>query len=387
MTIPDINDVMRAMFGALARWYQDTNGTLTTAGSSNAFTLAANNTHAALVDQSILVCRADRAPTGAATLQVGSLAAKSIKVNHDEDVTSSTWEANQMLVFIYNANDGVYELIGPSIAQDGSITTAKLADGAVTTAKVTSVPFPRGYIGGLTTSNGTDADHDIDIAVGVARDSSNAFNFTISSTHTKRIDASWASGSGNGGLASAVSLSNATTYHLFLVDDGSDNTEAGFDTSLTAANLLSDTGGSYYRRIASFVTDGSANLQAFTQIGDVFRLSTPVEDVSTGSLGASETTFTLSSLPSGLVLQTRLNALANHATGAHVYIKATADADLAPSTSAAPDASISPLNGIITGQIDVWADTSRQITARSTAATTTLRASLLQWTDLRGRYD
>lgn len=129
-----------------------------------------------------------------------------------------------------------------------------------------SAALPIGYIGGLeVTINGVDSEHDIDIAVGEARDTTDAANLEITSTFTKRIDANWAAGTGNGGFPSGISLTADTWYHVFLVDDGSSGVDAGFDSSVTATNLLSDSGGSQYVRIASVLTDSSSNISIIIQ--------------------------------------------------------------------------------------------------------------------------
>jgi len=58
-----------------------------------------------------------------------------------------------------------------------------------------------GHIYGLTLSNdvGTPATI-IDIAAGSARDSTNAIDMTITTAWTKKINAVWAAGTGNGGF-------------------------------------------------------------------------------------------------------------------------------------------------------------------------------------------
>lgn len=59
----------------------------------------------------------------------------------------------------------------------------------------------RGFIYGLDlTRNGTDATNDIDIAAGSAVDGTGVVSILLASALTKRIDAAWAVGTGNGGL-------------------------------------------------------------------------------------------------------------------------------------------------------------------------------------------
>lgn len=382
-----VNDTIRENMAALARWYSDTDGTLVTTGSANVYALTTNNAHAALADQSMIILRANVTNTGASTLNVDTLGAKAIKINHDEDVASGDIEANGIYIAVYNANDDVYQFFGISVPADGSITTAKLANSSVTEEKISTFPLPRNFLSGLNTSNGTDTDHDIDIAAGECRDTTNTANLSFSAPHTKRIDASWVSGSGNGGLASAVSLTANTTYHLCAVDDGAGNTEAGFDTSLTAANLLSDTGGSQYRRIWSVITDASNNIIPYTQEGDENYFNTiPVLDYD--ALAGSSLVTTAVTTPNGITVLARLNVFVGDDT---VYFSHPNATDQTPVQNAAPLQSIGEASGgtatSIGGTVSVFTDTSSQITHRGVSGTATRRIATVGWNDTRGRND
>lgn len=247
--------------------------------------------------------------------------------------------------------------------------------------------LPRGYLAGLGLSNGTDSDHDIDIAVGECRDAADSFDFTISSTHTKRIDASWASGTGNGGLASAVSLSADTTYHMFLVDDGSNGIEAGFDTSLTATNLLSDSGGTKYRRIGSVVTDGSANILGFVQDGDHFQF-TALEQDHSYTPGSTSAELKALTVPTGLrVLADLLATLESTSGEVNILFSdpSTSDEAGATQTSSLRDAQISSASGLASGQFLIRTNTSSQIRSRSGSTSATVTLTTRGWYDTRGR--
>lgn len=141
--------------------------------------------------------------------------------------------------------------------------------------------LPSDYISGLAISiNGTDSDHDVDIAVGYARSSDDTVDGELTTAITKRIDsgtdANWKEGTNEGGLADGLSLATSTTYytHLLIKPDGS--CDAGFDTSATATNLLADSdvvtaGYTKYRQLGQFDTDGSSNIDAttFVNVADV----------------------------------------------------------------------------------------------------------------------
>jgi hypothetical protein len=79
------------------------------------------------------------------------------------------------------------------------------------------VTLPINHIGGLITSNnGSDALHDIDIAKGMCRDVDDTANMVLSSVLTKQIDVAWAVGDGNGGLDTGSPVASQL-YLLWLI--------------------------------------------------------------------------------------------------------------------------------------------------------------------------
>jgi len=188
------------------------------------------------------------------------------------------------------------DIVTADLAND-AVTTVKIVDDAVTIAKLaatgtaSSSTFLRGdnawaaaggvatgFIGGLTiTNNGSDGDHDIDIAVGSARDYTDAVTMTQGTVAlTKRIDATWVVGDGNGGLDSTDTVANNTGYGVYLIRrSGTGVVDVMFSTDMTAAGsaLTLPTNYDQKRLIGWVRTDGSANITAFTQVGDYFRLT------------------------------------------------------------------------------------------------------------------
>lgn len=197
-----------------------------------------------------------------------------------------------------------------------------------------SLTLPRGYKSGLALSiNGTDADHDLDIAAGECRDSADAFDMTLSAAMTKQIDAAWAAGTGAGGLFNGT-VANDTWYHVWLIRKISDGTiDAGFDTSASAANMPA--GYSAKRWLGAVKTDGSANLIAFRQAGAVFRWDTPVADIAVTNPGTAAVLRTLPSVPPGVKVRAHLiAAVRNVSTNHYVLITDPDQADVVPSLSA-----------------------------------------------------
>ena len=110
------------------------------------------------------------------------------------------------------------------------------------------------------TINGSDTAHDIDFTAGRIADTTGAELLVLASAMTKQIDAAWSAGNNQGGLFSGT-VATSTTYYCFLIEANADQSiDCGFDTSSTAANIPA--GYTKYRRIASFQTDGSANINA-----------------------------------------------------------------------------------------------------------------------------
>lgn len=219
-------------------------------------------------------------PTSVSAFTANVLTATSITTSilAATDVSTSLLTATSITTSVIDAS---------SITVTGNVSAAEYyGDGSNLTGLANT--FPRGHLSGLTLSNGTDADHDIDIAVGEAKDSGNTTNLSLSAIMTKQIDAAWSSGTNAGGMATGVTLSPDTWYHVYLVELDAGGTDAGFDTSTTAANLVATSGiASAYRRIGSVLTDGSSNILGFTQFEDEFIFDTQVNNVSNTSLGTS----------------------------------------------------------------------------------------------------
>ncbi len=244
-----------------------------------------------------------------------------------------------------------------------------------------SIGIARNYIDGLIMSNDTDTAHDISVTAGIAMDSTNAQSLTLASVMVKQIDVDWVAGTGQGGFPSGLSLSTTTWYHMFVVDSTSGAVDSGYDTSLSATNLLSDTGGTLFRRIGSVLTDGSSNILGFTQYpkGE-FWWDSPILDVNDTSSGTSAKTATLT-VPLGVVVKAIVN-MAQHTGTSSLYLSSLDVTDQAASRTIAPLGQASPADGM--SQALVWTNTSKQIRYR-TEAGSNIDVATVGWVDPRGR--
>lgn len=249
-------------------------------------------------------------------------------------------------------------------------------------------PIPRGYIDGFILSNNAlDSNHDIDISVGKARSDTDDLTMSLTSIMTKQIDAVWAVGTNGGGFPSGLgAVAIDTWYHVFAISTATGTIDAGFDTSLTAANLIADaapSGYSKYRRIGSVLTDGSANIIGFSQFGDEFLWDSPPLDINTTTLGTAAVSYTLST-PLGVKTIAIQNLAIDDPASTTVYISSL-DQD---------DESASFANGRVSirrestdagvGNIRTRTNTSSQIRARSSNANTDLYVGTVGYIDTRG---
>jgi hypothetical protein len=332
------------------------------------------------------------------------------------------------------------------------------------------MPLPRNFRAGGIIANGTDADHDINIAVGQFRDSTDAKNILLETAMGKRLDATWAEGGTTGapvgGLASGVSMVADTTYHVFLVKDtgaitaivdnsgditvsaashlmttasrvtisGTKNydgdyavtavsagvsfdvtatfvpdheaatgtyetVDAGFDTSTTASNLLSDSGFSHFRRVGSFTTDEQAttatDILGFFQIGNQFWYTNPgAELLFIDEKGLASTsgrvTVTPDHIPVGFKVIARCNFYADDPQAWGLYVSSLDINEESPSETVAP---LQTMAGRISsktgGMLDIPTNTSGQfgIESRETNINDSLGIATLGWYDFLGDDD
>lgn len=283
-----------------------------------------------------------------------------------------------------------YQSVGSVLSND--VINNKITD-EVTSQVSASAPYPPGHLNGLTLSNsGGDPTNDLDIAAGSARDSTNAVNIALVAGLTKRLDAAWAVGSGNGGLDTG-SIAN-TTYHVWLIKRSDTGVvDALFSASATAPTMPANYD---YKVLIGSILRESAAIVLFTQVGPFFQRTTAVLDVSANNPGTSAVLRTLS-VPDGIKVRANVRwSFQYNAGGVAVrgLISSPDEADADPSGTAAPGAHASQI-GNDTGRnfnhnIELWTMTnaSRQVRSRFnfSDASLDLIGVLVGWEHPRGRW-
>ena len=309
--------------------------------------------------------------------------------------TNLTGTAASLTSGITNALKSATTTVNVSSAtapSSGQVLTATSGTAATwQTPSVAAMSLPRSYLAGYGLSNnGTDATNDIDIAVGTCRDSTNAYDITLTAALTKRLDAAWAVGTNQGGLDTGA-ITNGT-YHIWVIR----RSDTGVVDVLFSASATAPTMPANYdakRRIGSILRE-SAAIVAFKQTGDRFRRAVPVTDVNATSTGTAAVTRTLASVPTGIVLQADVVAyLDNGSTAGRLACLITAldETDTVPTTSlftllAGNNAAsrISQSTCLL-----VKTNTSAQIRTRcdSSGGSDLLIINTIGWLDTRGRDD
>lgn len=252
-----------------------------------------------------------------------------------------------------------------------------------------TTPANKSYFSGYQiTNNVSNPNTAIDFRVGECADSTGATLIALNSTLTKSINAAWAAGNNAGGLFSG-SVAASTTYHLFVIKKDSDGTiDAGFDTSITAANKPA--GYSSYRRVASLYTDVSSHLVQIINFGDDFLLQVPVSNYNANTVGTSAVLVTLS-VPSGLKINAKSIidlATIGNGTRFHLLVTSPDQPDTAPS-----EGCFTLRGSISTTEVDntifnSWkTNTAAQIRFRADESSVNLALIIIThgWIDDRGR--
>lgn len=242
---------------------------------------------------------------------------------------------------------------------------------------------PKGHIFGLTLSNnGADVTNDIDIAAGeAASDASTPTLITLASSITKRLDAAWAVGTGNGGLDTG-SIAD-TTYFVWLIQ----RSDTSVVDALFSASATSPTMPANYdrkRRLGAIIRTSGA-IRSFVQDGNRFILNIPFLDVDLGTLGTTASTLTLASTPSGLMVFAELAVNCTNGSSSYGVIITSMDQTDATPVHGGRTTFSGLTNDFNGGVMYVRTNTSQQIRARSSVANTILDITVNGWIDSRGQ--
>jgi hypothetical protein len=245
----------------------------------------------------------------------------------------------------------------------------------------------------LVSNNVSDATNDIDVAAGQIMDYTNTYRMNCQAM-TKRIDAAFSVGTGNGGLASADSLSNDTWYGVFEIHkSATSSTAANSDVvfATTRARALASTGvtGVFdICRLVGYVRRGTATNLAFVNS----RNGTSWWDVPISNVTAESTagaTSTVTTPPSQVGILGYFIAIEDSDTsvagfGSIRQVGQTIAAPTAINCDAACEVTVigsssNPTSTTAKTTVYVKADTSSQIQHRESSAVISIDISAKGW--------
>ncbi|PCK86340.1 hypothetical protein CPT32_13045 [Rhizobium sophoriradicis] len=208
--------------------------------------------------------------------------------------------------------DGGYLTIDPNGAEtiDGAATlvvptgysieiyctgSAFVTNKAATKADASAVGS---FIDGLLLSNnGTNPTTHIDFAAGSVRSGS---SFVANATSfTKRINGTWAAGTGNGSLDAGSVAANASYYAYALRKDADGTFDVVFSTSATIGGVTTTllTGYTIVKCVGGVVTDASSNIRPFVMYPrDEYTFVTPVKDAVNAAISSTSALLALTVL-------------------------------------------------------------------------------------------
>ena len=137
-----VNDSARAEMAAVAKYRDDVAGSLTTGGSSSAYTLTTNEVFDSLAHLSgqTLKVRFNAANDASPTLNVDGLGAKAIQVASGTAVGAGVIGADSIWGVTYDNSIPAFILTGvPALVQTNTVGTTSIAASAVTYAKIQNV--------------------------------------------------------------------------------------------------------------------------------------------------------------------------------------------------------------------------------------------------------
>lgn len=142
-------------------------------------------------------------------------------------------------------------------------------------------------------NNATTPNTQIDFSAGFCWDMSTLVKIT-NTAMTKKLDATFVAGSGNGGLDTGTKAINSW-YYCFAISKADGTADFLFSTSSTSPTMPS--GYTNKRRIGAIRTDSSGNIIGFKQIRDNFWFLSSISDLNIATTPTTPTVYTMTVPP------------------------------------------------------------------------------------------
>ena len=263
---------------------------------------------------------------------------------------------------------------------------------------VSTLAVPRSYLAGLGLT--WQATNQIEIAMGICRDSTDTANMKLEETLSKEIDSAWEAGDGVGGL-DAGNVTGGSWYYVWLIQRSDTGVaDALFSSSATAPTMPADY--DLRRRIGAVRTDENGHILEFKQHGDLFLWNTAhldVDPAGASNITTTDALYTLNYVPIGLGLEALITVhIHNGGAAPTAVIHPTSvetigggdigDPENDMPNPEEPGANIYvPATGVAVSNERIWVDANAQFYAVSQDADRWLAVYTRGWVDRRGRDD
>lgn len=252
---------------------------------------------------------------------------------------------------------------------------------------ISKISFPTADTSNMPTmaNNAITPNTQIDFSSGVCYDLT-THNKITNTAMTKKLDATFVEGTGNGGLDTG-SKANSTWYHCFTISKVDGTSDFLFSTSVTSPTMPS--GFVNKRRVGSIKTNESGNIIAFVQNNDCFLYITPIIDLSSSTLPTSNATSYTLSIPPAIRTIALLDLFALSSGVTYFYIRVfnpdCNDVPLGTNTTlgnfGVSTTGVTPVAG--STRVEVLSNTNSQISARAHGAVS-LTINTVGYIDSRG---
>jgi|GEM_PF-2305595 len=177
---------------------------------------------------------------------------------------------------------------------------------------------PRNYLTGCTLANNVaDTANDIDVTAGACRDTTDSYNIYVLAL-TKRLDALWVEGSGQGGRDTGV-IGDGGWFVFAIYNPTTRVSDVLFSQNLPSPILPS--GFTAKRRIGWFYRDVTnfGGIKAFRQFGDYFQWISPYMEVSDAQQVQGQSGLFSFQVPGGMKMQMHVTLRTYASAGSCLY--------------------------------------------------------------------
>lgn len=267
----------------------------------------------------------------------------------------------------------------PNFATTVTNALALKANAADVAASFAALNFGSFIDGGLLSNNGSSPNTHVDFAAMSVR--SGSVFVSRGSSITKRLNATWVAGTGNGGLDTGAVAASASyfAYALRKTSDGTLDVVLSTSATIAGVNTTLLTGYTIVKQIGVVLTDGSSIIRPFVMYPrDEYSFVTPIRDAVNAAISTTSALLALT-VPSGVKAKAKLRfQLTSGATSNSALFSDPAQGSLVAgiADSGGNVGAIEVASNYAIGSGDIWTNTSRQIRQVAGAA-----GNIWVWTD------